>query len=361
MVRVLQRDPLSPAGLAAPDPAMRRVEAFCGKAARNALPVLIEGEAGAGKATLARLLHDAGDRAGKPFVAVSCRAVAWDRLESVLFGIRRTGAASEAGKVHEAQGGTLLLKEVGELPEPIQARLVRLLTRGEIERVGGSRAEHVNIRLIATSSARLLNLARAGTVREDLFYRLNVMPVYLPPLRERRADLADLSHALITAFAAETGRPVSGLSAAALELLGTYDWPGNLRELENTVYRAVALAESTRLEPADFPHLLARTAGRDAAARLTPGLAQPSAPVHIDVAIPRRKQTEGPATPDRFLTSQGEVTPLAELERELILFALKRYGGRMSRMARALGIGRSTLYRKLRDYGLDDQLDSAVA
>jgi DNA-binding NtrC family response regulator len=361
MVRVFQRGPLSPIGAAAPDPAMGRVETFCAKAARSGLPVLIEGEPGAGKASLARFIHDTGERAGKPFVAVNCAAIAWDRLAPELFGVRRTGARGEPGKVHAAHGGTLLLKEVGELPEPVQAKLVHLLETGEVEPVGGTRAERVNVRVIASSSARLLNLARSGAVREDLFYRLNVLPVYLPPLRERRHDLPGLAENLVAALSEETGKPLTGISEAALRLLDAYDWPGNLRELENAIYRAVALADSPHLMPADFPHIVARTAGREAAAMLTQSLAMPSAPVHIDLAISRRKQTEGSAMPDRFLTTQGEVTPLAELERELILFALKKYGGRMSRMARALGIGRSTLYRKLRDYGVEDAIDSAAA
>ena len=361
MVRVLQSPLPYPALVEMQDASMQRVRNFCDKAAKSALPVLVEGEPGTGKAALARQIHELGERAGRPFVALNCAVVPWDKLAATLFGIRRTGAADEPGKFQEAQGGTLLLREVGELPEAVQAKLARTLETGDIEPVGGTRPERVNVRLIASSTARLLNLARSGAIREDLFYRLNVLPVYVPPLRERPIDLLALTTAFAARFAKETGHHVAGLSDAAIELLHAYNWPGNLRELESAIYRAVALAESPELQPADFPHVLARTAGRHAAAMLTPTLASPSAPVHVDDATPRRKQMEGSGVPDRFLTTKGEVTPLAELERELIMFALKKYGGHMSQIARALGIGRSTLYRKLKDYGLEASFDSAPA
>ena len=340
---------------------MQRVRSFADKAARSTLPVLIEGEPGTGKAALARHIHEQGERAGKPFIMVNCALVPWDKLAGVLFGIRRPGGASEPGKFQEAQGGTLLLREVGELPEALQAKLAKSIETAEIEPVGSTRAERINVRLVATSTARLLNLARSGALREDLFYRLNVLPVYLPPLRERPADLAALAITFARRFATETGRELEDFAAETLALLQAYDWPGNVRELESATYRAVALAQSGELQPADFPHILARTAGRAAVAALTPNPLEASAPVHVDDAIPRRKQMEGSAQPDRFLTTKGEVTPLAELERELIMFALKKYGGRMSQIARALGIGRSTLYRKLKDYGLEDSIDPALA
>ena len=361
MVRVISTSLPSPSFVETHDPAMQRVRAFCDKAARSALPVLIEGEPGAGKGSLARQIHALGDRAARPFVTVNCADVAWDRLAPALFGTHRTGGSSQAGKFHKAQGGTLLLREVGELPEEVQARLARVLESGEIQPLGALRPERVSVRVIASSTSRLLNLARSGGIREDLFYRLNVLPVYMPPLRERPADVLALASAFTLRFAAETGHHRTGLSAAAGDLLRAYNWPGNVRELESVIYRAVALADAPELAPADFPSVLARTAGREAAADLTRSLGAASAPVHVDDAIPRRKQMEGSGVPDRFLTTDGEVTPLAELERELIMFALKKHGGHMSQIARALGIGRSTLYRKLKDYGLEGSMAAATA
>jgi DNA-binding NtrC family response regulator len=279
----------------------------------------------------------------------------------VLFG--RPGVRGAApGKVAAAHGGTLLLKEIGELPPAAQRGLLDLLETGELPRADGSRRQRVNFRLVATSSRRLLNLARSGEIDAALYNRLNVLPLYLPPLRDRRAELAPLAGRFLATLSAEAGRHVAGIAPAALALLAAYDWPGNVRELENAIWRAIALARSPMLEPADFPQLLASVVGRDAAAAGIGSLAPASAPVHIDRAMAPLKQLEGTGrAPDRFLTPAGEISPLADLERELIAFALEKYRGRMSAMARALGIGRSTLYRKLRDYGLDAALESDAA
>jgi DNA-binding NtrC family response regulator len=332
-------------------PAMHRVLTLVRKAARSPIPVLVEGEAGTGKALVARVIHGLGDRAARPFVAVDCAALPAPHIDATLFEPGR-------GKVAEAQGGTLYLDAIGELPADAQARLLRLLDKGEIAPLGGGRPERANVRLIAATSRRLLELTRAGGFREDLFYRLNVLPIYVPPLRERRDDVTRLAHHFIARFAAETGRRVAGLAPEATALLEAYDWPGNVRQLENALYRAVLLAEGGDLAAADFPQIVAHQRGRAEMARLTAALPTPSAPVHIDAARPRPDDT---ATPDRFLDASGEVAPLPELERELIAFALRHYGGRMSKVARALRIGRSTLYRKLRDYGLEEGAQSDAA
>lgn len=333
---------------------MRRVSALCEKAARSVLPVLIEGEAGTGKAFLADTIHSTGDRATKPFVTVDCAATSWDRLATTLFGVHRTDGASQSGKFRDAHNGTLLLKEVGDLSEDLQQKLMRVLETGEIEPVGARRPERVNVRVIAASTRRLHNLATAGEFREDLYYRLSALPVYLPPLRERAGDLAPLATRFTAQFAAETGKSIRGISVDGLVLLDAYAWPGNIRQLENCIYRAVILAESNELQAADFPQVQLALSGREATAESARNLGQPSAPVHIDRAMPRPKQTEGlEKISDRFLTDEGEITPLADLERELIVFALRKHQGKMSAIARALGIGRSTLYRKLKDYGLD--------
>jgi len=333
---------------------MRRVRTLSDKAAHNALPVLIEGEPGCGKTFLATAVHAASDRTARPFVTVDCASIPWDRLAATLFGVHRTDGANQPGKFQDAHNGTLLLKEVGDLPDDIQRRLMQVLERSEIEPVGARRPERINVRLIATSSRRLLNLATAGEFREDLYYRLSALPIYLPALRERQGCVASLAKRFIEQFSAEIGKTVRGISAEALALVDAYAWPGNVRQLENSIYRAVILAESNELLPSDFPQLQLALSGRDAAAESARNLNVPSEPVHIDRASPRLKQTEGLGKiPDRFLTDEGEVTPLADLERELIVFALGKYQGRMSAIARALGIGRSTLYRKLKDYGLD--------
>ena len=347
-------------------PVMDRVLALAGKAAKSTIPVLIEGETGTGKELIARVIQGMGDRAGRPFVTVNCGAIPTHLVESTLFGHRKgafTGAINDhAGKFSEAHGGTLFLDEVGELPLDTQVKLLRALQQGEIEPVGSSKVERVNVRVISATNQRLLNLAKSGAFREDLYYRLNVFPIYVPPLRERLEDIQLLVAHFIARLAAESGKRVVGISPPALELLKSYNWPGNIRQLENAVYRAVVLSDAAYLEVADFPQIVAQTSGREEALKLTETLPVPSAPVHIDTATARSREMETrEAIPDRFLDERGEVAALAAVERELIAFALQLYGGRMSRVARALGIGRSTLYRKLREYGFDDGIESDAA
>jgi DNA-binding NtrC family response regulator len=347
-------------------PTMDRVKLLIAKAAKSPIPVLIEGETGTGKELVARAIQGMGDRAGKPFITVNCGAIPQNLVESTLFGHKKgafTGAiADQPGKFAEAHGGTLFLDEVGELPQETQVKLLRAIQHGEIEPVGASRAERVNVRVISATNKRLLNLARSGDFREDLYYRLNVFPIYAPPLRDRTEDIAPLVSHFIARLAAEAGKRVVGISDPALDLLRAYNWPGNIRQLENAVYRAVVLSDSAYLEIADFPQIVAQTAGRAEAVQIAAATATPSAPVHIDdaTASPRQLETRE-AIPDRFVDADGEVAALANVERELIAFALKHHGGRMSRAARALGIGRSTLYRKLREYGLDEWIERDAA
>ncbi|MEO8758245.1 MAG: sigma-54 dependent transcriptional regulator [Devosia sp.] len=346
-------------------PAMHRVLTLVQKAAKSPIPVLIEGETGTGKELLARVIQGMSDRATKPFVTVNCGAIPANLVESTLFGHKKgafTGAvADHTGKFAEAHGGTIFLDEIGELPLDAQTKLLRALQEGEIEPVGSSRVERVNVRVISATNRRLLGLAQTGEFREDLYYRLNVFPVYLPPLRDRTDDIELLSTHLIARFAAEAGKRIAGLSGPALNLLRGYNWPGNIRQLENVLYRAIVLSDGGYLEIADFPQIVAQAHGREETLKLTAAMALPSAPVHIDAARPRREVETREGTPDRFLDASGEVRPLETLERELIEFALKRYGGRMSKVARSLGIGRSTLYRKLREYGLEGDIESDAA
>jgi DNA-binding NtrC family response regulator len=350
---------LTLADITSQSPAMERVKMLAGKAAKSTIPVLIEGETGVGKEMIARIIQGMGDRAGKPFVTVNCGTIPSTFIESTLFGHKKgafTGAiADHTGKVAEAHGGTIFLDEIGELPIDTQAKLLRVLQHGEIEPLGG-KVERVNVRVISATNRRLLNLAKDGTFREDLYYRLNVFPIYVPPLRERMGDLQALIHQFIARFSAETGKRVTGISSAAMALLVGYNWPGNIRQLENAVYRAIVLSDAATLETADFPQILAQASGRADALKLTETLPLPSGPVHIDDVSVRTRETDlKEAVQDRFLDGNGEVAALTDLERDLIAFALQHYGGRMSRVARALKIGRSTLYRKLREYGLDDE------
>lgn len=356
----------SSADMVASAPAMARVLTLSAKAAKSPIPVLIEGETGTGKELVARIIQGSSERAGKPFVTVNCGAIPPNLVESVLFGHKKgafTGAvADQAGKFAEAHGGTLFLDEVGELPLDTQVKLLRALQEGEIEPVGAGRPEKVNVRLISATNRRLLNLAKSGEFREDLFYRLNVFPIYVPPLRERMEDLTALVSHFIARFAAEAGKRILGMTPAAHDLLAGYDWPGNVRQLENAVYRAVVLADAAFLEADDFPQILAQAAGRDEASRAIEQAPVLAAPVHIDSA-PARLRAEPAVQPmqDRFLTASGDLLPLADIEREAIAFAIDYHGGRMSRVARALGIGRSTLYRKLHEYGMAEGLISDAA
>ncbi|CAN0572405.1 unnamed protein product, partial [Laminaria digitata] len=252
---------------------MDRVKTLILKAAKSPIPVLVEGESGVGKELVARAIQGMGDRAGKPFVTVNCGAIPANLVESTLFGHKKgafTGAiADQPGKFAEAHGGTLFLDEIGELPLDTQVKLLRAIQNGEIEPIGGSRVERVNVRVISATNKRLLNLAKAGTFREDLYYRLNVFPIYVPPLRERPEDIQILSSHFIARLAAEAGKRIVGVSEAALDLLKSYDWPGNIRQLENAIYRAIVLTDSAYLERADFPQIVAQTAGREAALSMT--------------------------------------------------------------------------------------------
>ena len=358
----------TPADLIGKAPAMARVMSLCAKAARSPIPVLIEGETGTGKELIARVIQGSSDRAGKPFVTVNCGAIPANLVESVLFGHKKgafTGAISDSiGKFAEAHNGTLFLDEIGELPQETQVKLLRALQEGEIEPLGSGKPERVNVRVISATNRRLLNLARTGEFREDLYYRLNVFPIYVPPLRERMEDVPAMVEHFITRFAAESRKRVLGISPPALDLLMAYDWPGNVRQLENTVYRAVVLADGAFLETVDFPQIIAQASGRDLAVLAVASKAVPAAPVHIDMAPGRERvaDQERVTTPaDRFLDAAGELTPLDQLERAAIEFAIEHHGGRMSRVARALGIGRSTLYRKLHEYGLAEGLISDAA
>ena len=326
---------------------MRQSILLAQRAAQSNIPILIEGESGVGKEVMARAIQGGSDRGGRPFVAVNCGAIPDNLVESILFGHEKgsfTGAIDKRlGKFQEADGGTLFLDEVGELPLDIQVKLLRALQEGEVDPVGAKKPVKVDIRLISATNKDLQELVAAEKFREDLYYRLNVFPLTLPPLRERSEDIPELIDYFIQKFAAEESRDVKGVETSALDLLMEYDWPGNVRQLENTIYRAVVLSDRETLTLHDFPQIVIRTApGEEPAIPASPTL-------DGEGLHPRLAHAEGFSP----LDAEGEVRPLSEVEGEMIELAITKYQGRMSEVARRLGIGRSTLYRKVRELGLE--------
>jgi DNA-binding NtrC family response regulator len=342
------------------------------KTANSAIPVLIEGESGVGKELIARAIHGSGDRKAKPFVAVNCGALPENLVESILFGHEKgafTGATERHdGKFIEAHGGTLFLDEVGELPPAVQVKLLRAIQEGEVEPVGGKRPIRVNVRLISATNRNLLTDVKSGRFREDLFYRLHVFPITVPPLRDRPEDIPELTRHFMVRFAAEEGKRVRAMPADALRLLASYHWPGNVRQLENAIFRAVVLAEGEEIGLNEFPQIAAQACDRDRAAEpLRPQSAAENftdlAPVLgpaivLDEAAGRGAPAGPPGDLEmppnllNLIDDFGHTRPLEEIEAEAIKFALSHYRNQMSEVARRLHIGRSTLYRKLDALGL---------
>jgi DNA-binding NtrC family response regulator len=333
---------------------MARIIRLGERASKSTIPILIEGESGVGKELVARAIQGASDRRGKAFVTVNCGALPENLVESILFGHEKgafTGATDKhIGKFVEANGGTLFLDEIGELPLTTQVKLLRALQDGEIDPVGAKKPVRVDIRLISATNQNLIELVKQGKFREDLYYRLNVFPITIPPLRVRGTDITDLARRFTARFAAEEGKRIRGLTAEAMALVGSYDWPGNVRQLENAVFRAVVLADGDELTVAEFPQIAAQVAGFDVRipAAPAPVSSQPRVEreiVRVEVRDPNARRLTG---------DNGHVRKLEDLEAEAIRFALDYYRGQMSEMARRLGIGRSTLYRKMKEYGFDE-------
>ena len=339
-------------------PAMQPVLRAAEKAAASVIPVLIEGESGTGKELIARAIHGSGARRAKPFVAVNCGALPEHLVESILFGHEKgafTGATEKhTGKFIEADGGTLFLDEIGELPPPAQVKLLRALQEGEVEPVGGRKPVKVDVRIVSATNRDLIADVKAGRFREDLFYRLHVFPITVPALRRRPEDIPLLARYFLSRIAAEEGKRISGLSAEAQQLLSGYRWPGNVRQLENTIFRAVVLAEGDEIGVDEFPQVSATAVGADTEQmRIEPSPAMVAAwPDDKDEEEAARLTMTGPSLP--LTDAQGEARPLDEIEREAIRFAIAHYRGQMSEVARRLRIGRSTLYRKLEGLGLND-------
>ena len=317
---------------------MGRVIRLGERAAKSTIPVLIEGESGVGKELIARAIQGGSDRKGKSFITVNCGALPENLVESILFGHEKgafTGATEKhVGKFVEANGGTLFLDEIGELPLETQVKLLRALQEGEIDPVGAKRPVKVDIRLVSATNQNLIELVKKGRFREDLYYRLNVFPITIPPLRSRRDDIADLARRFTARFAAEEGKRIRGLSAECLALLSRYDWPGNVRQLENAVFRAVVLADADELTIAEFPQIAAQVDGFD--------VRVPAAPATISAAqaAPQREivriEVRDPNVL-RLLDESGNARKIEELEADIIRFALAYYRGQTLAFARALG------------------------
>ena len=350
--------------------AMRPVLHAAEKAAGSAIPVLVEGESGVGKELIARAIHGSGARSAKPFVAVNCGAMPENLVESILFGHEKgsfTGATEKhAGKFVEADGGMLFLDEVGELPPAAQVKLLRALQEGEVEPVGGRKNIKVDVRIVSATNRDLIADVKAGRFREDLFYRLHVFPIMIPPLRQRLEDIPELTRHFLLRIAAEEGKRVRSIGAQALALLSSYRWPGNVRQLENAVFRAVVLADGEVIGVEEFPQIaaqLAPDADRPQTAaeqwiEKSPAMAA-SWPGAADHSVMPASNAGALTPPSLPLTDvNGDVRPLEEIERDVIRFAIAHYSEQMSEVARRLKIGRSTLYRKLDGLGLNDNAES---
>lgn len=308
------------------------------KVAASSVPVLLEGESGVGKELLARAIHTNSDRNEKPFMAVNCGAIPENLVESILFGHEKgsfTGAMYKTtGKFREAEGGTVFLDEVAELRPDIQVKLLRVLQDGEIEPIGANKTIKVNIRLISATNKNLVEEIKAGRFREDLYYRLNVFPIFIPGLKERRHDISLLIQYYCKRFSASEGKVIEGVTPEATELLMNYDWPGNIRELKNMLFRAIILTENTMLGVHDFPQLQE----------------------HMKKGEGQEMVKEMPSEVENnrlvsLLREDGNFKTFGHVEKEVIGAALEHYDYHMSRVARFLDMGRSTLYRKMKEHG----------
>jgi DNA-binding NtrC family response regulator len=324
-VKRLRREPhktLAADEVIGESPALRQVYELIAQVADSDAPVLITGESGTGKELAARELHRRSRRAQGSFVTINCAGMPEALLDAELFGQARRAApdgSAHPGLFQHAEGGSVLLEEIGELPPALQSKLLRALQERRIRAVGGDTDVPFSARVIAATHHDLQEMVRAGRFREDLFYRLNVIALELPPLRARGKDVLLLAQRLIEQLAARAGKEVVGLTPAAAERLLTYDWPGNIRELRNCIERAVALTTFDQITVEDLPERI-------------------------------RSYRSWQMLTSR--AGRGELVPIAELERRYILHVLEVVGGSRTLAARTLGMDRKTLYRRLEQYGV---------
>lgn len=315
-------------------PAFRTALAIAAKAARSKAPILIEGEGGVGKEVVADAIHTASPRARAPFLKVNCGALAPNLLDSVLFGHEKNAFAGafdrRVGILQQADTGTVFLDEIDQLPIETQLRLVRLLTEGEIQPLGSPHSYRIDVRIITACNHDLAAKIESGVLREDLYYRINVVQLHIPPLRDRIGDIPALARHFLGRMANQPGLRSLGITDEALALLRSYDWPGNVRQLQSALFRAAVLCERDALTPGEFPQI-ASAVGRMAG------------------SVANHNEGAGVA----LYEQDGNMRPLEEIEADVIRLAIGHYRGRMTEVARRLGIGRSTLYRKLADLGIE--------
>jgi two-component system response regulator HydG len=308
-------------GIISKNPKMHSIFRLIEDIAPTDTTVLIQGESGTGKELVARAIHRESPRSEKPFIVIDCSAYPATLLEGELFGHERgafTGAIRQkSGRFEQADGGSVFLDEIGEVPLPAQIKLLRVIQTHQFERIGGEQTLSVNVRIIAATNRSLIEAVKQGLFREDLYYRLNVIPIHLPPLRERRNDIPVLARHFVTRFAAVQGKRIDGFGPNAMKLLLDYDWPGNVRELENTIEHAVVLAKQGSIEAEHLPTSLRTFA--------------PSADTSISPTM-------------------------SEHETKLLLETMEECGWNKKEAARRLGISRSTLYEKLKRYGITKPL-----
>jgi two-component system response regulator HydG len=318
-------------------PAMEKLYRILSKVAHTTHPLLILGESGTGKELVARSIHNHGPNADKPFIAVDCGSLVPSLIESELFGYVKgsfTGAnRSRTGLLAAAEGGTVFLDEVAELPLDLQTRLLRALQEKEIRPIGSNQAVPINARILAATNRDLTVMVETGQFRKDLFFRLNVVNLRIPPLRERKADIPLLAAHVLERVRRESGLAYS-FSDDALRLMMDYDWPGNVREMEHAIERVCALSSGPVLHMADFP-----TQMQD---------------YRMHQQHAQREEVHGPADPAISTTQEKSVLSIAELEKNAILSTIRQLKGDKLMAARLLGIGKTTLYRKLKEYGLGE-------
>ena len=331
-------------------PAMRELYKTIGKVADSDVTVLIQGESGTGKELVARAIHFNSGRLGKPFVAINCAAIPRDLLESELFGSEKgayTGASDrKQGKFEQASHGTLFLDEIGDMPLDLQAKILRVLQEQEVTRIGGNQNIAVDVRVVAATNQALSEKVRLKEFREDLYYRLNVVPIMLTPLRERRDDIPDLAHYFLTRSCSEMSVPAKQLSDEALTLLSNHSWPGNVRELENAIKRAVILSNDPLLTAQDFGGLNPASAQSSAVSQET------SLEALVDMKL--RSSLSGVEKLDK-----GEIHSmvLEQVERPLIRFILEKTRWNQVKTADILGINRNTLRKKISELGIELKRD----
>ncbi|MGE5849398.1 MAG: sigma 54-interacting transcriptional regulator [Candidatus Methylomirabilota bacterium] len=330
-------------GIVGGSPAMQQIFKAVGKVAGTDLTVLLRGESGTGKELAARAIHENSRRKGRPFIPVNCAAIPRELLESELFGHEKgafTGAlAARRGRFEQAEGGTIFLDEVGDMDLSLQTKLLRVLQERYIERLGGEGSIPVDVRIIAATNQDLEAAAASRSFREDLFYRLNVVAIHLPPLRDRREDIPALMGHFLTAFAQEQRTTPKVVSPEAMALLLAYGWPGNVRELENVVKRASALTTTTLILPDHLPDAIRHATG-------TAEAATPSVPFPSDWIRAELTRLEG------ILDGRLHDHFVACLERPLLEMILRRTGGNQVKAAELLGINRNTLRKRIKELGI---------